>query len=241
MISLTIIRYRRLYIPLALAAMALHRLPLWVNKKCLFWKLLGSGKNGTFDLKPDWQQWALLAVWKDQEDFNRFYKYSIISKWWKMFAQEQYTILLETLSSYGKWDNIEPFIIKKNNKNYNGEYVGPVAVLTRATIRFKQLKSFWRNVEKVAVLMNKAPGYIISFGIGETPVYRQATFSIWKTLDDVKNFAYRSKEHGEVIQKTRKEDWYSEELFARFKPIATIGTIKGVNPLENLNIPLVKI
>ena len=81
--------------------------------------------------------------------------------------------------------------------------------------------------------MVTAKGYITSFGIGEAPVYRQAIFSIWESLDDVKNFAYRSREHGEVIKKTRSENWYKEELFARFKPIATYGTIKGKDPMSN--------
>ena len=44
----------------------------------------------------------------------------------------------------------------------------------------------------------------------------QATFSVWKNFDAVKKFAYVSKEHSEIIKKTRKRNWYSEDLFARF-------------------------
>jgi hypothetical protein len=39
-----------------------------------------------------------------------------------------------------------------------------------------------------------------------------------------------------VIRKTRKEDWYSEELFARFKILKTIGSLGGINPLASLNL-----
>ena len=120
-----------------------------------------------------------------------------------------------------------------DNSNNIG-YTGIVAVLTRATIRLNKLKGFWSNVDGVANIMASAPGYITSFGIGEAPVYRQATFSIWKSAADVKAFAYASKEHAEVIKKTRDENWYSEELFARFKPVASFGTINGKDPLENL-------
>jgi hypothetical protein len=47
--------------------------------------------------------------------------------------------------------------------------------------------------------------YVTSFRAGEAPFYRQATFSVWKDLDDVKAFAYQSEEHKEVIQKARDE------------------------------------
>lgn len=216
-------------IPFALLAMAIHRLPLWLQKGCTFWKLLGSGNNGTFDLHPDWQQWGLLAVWDSKETYYRFNKHSFIVKWWDLLARERWTILLEPLQSHGKWDEKEPF----GNPNING-YSGPIAVLTRATIRLSKLKSFWGNVDTVANIMATAPGYITSFGIGEAPVYRQATFSLWRSVEDVKAFAYASREHSEVIKKTRNDNWYSEELFARFKPVASMGTNHDKNPLEIL-------
>jgi len=230
-VSLTIVRYRKSLIPFALLAMAVHRLPLILYKKCSFWKLLGSGRNGTFDLQPDWQQWGLLAVWDNREAFDEFYNNSFINSWWDTFTAEKWTILCEPLQSHGKWDNKEPFG-KPDIKEING----PVAVLTRATIRFNKLKSFWSNVDSVANIMADAPGFITSFGIGEAPVYRQATFSIWKSIEDVKAFAYTSKEHSEVIKKTRNENWYSEELFARFKIVNSLGTINGKNPLKGIEL-----
>jgi hypothetical protein len=228
-VSLTIVRYRTTLIPLALFAMAVHRLSISRQKGCTFWKLLGSGKSGTFDLKPDWQQWGLLAVWDDQSSFDVFYRQSFIANWWRRFTTEQWTILLSPMQSRGQWDGKEPF--GKPNESINSE---PVAVLTRATIRLKKLKAFWAHVDGVSHMMAAAPGYITSFGIGEAPFYRQSTFSIWRNLDDVKGFAYRSKEHAEVIKKTRDDDWYSEELFARFKIIDAFGTLHGADPLKGL-------
>ncbi|WP_026898391.1 DUF3291 domain-containing protein [Daejeonella oryzae] len=235
-LSLTIVRYRPLFVPLALLAMALHRIPLTFTKNCSFWKLVGCGKNGSFDLNPDWQQWGLLAVWNSMDDYEKFNKLSFISGWWKIFCKEQWTILGEPLHSHGKWSGKEPFKSFKNDvtAKRKTDYQGPVAILTRATIRINKLRNFWNNVDSVASIMAKAPGYIHSFGIGEAPVFMQATFSIWNSVEDVKNFAYKSKEHAEVIAKTRKENWYSEELFARFIPLSISGTLNGVDPLEGL-------
>lgn len=226
-VSLTIVRYRKAFIPFALFAMAIHRLPLALQKGCTFWKLLGCGRNGTFDLSPDWQQWGLLAVWNTRDDFDNFQQRSFISLWWKKLATESWTILAEPLQSHGKWDGKEPF-----GHADAKDYTGPIAVLTRATIRLNRLKNFWSHVDQAAAHMAQAQGYITSVGIGEAPVYRQATFSVWESLDDVKAFAYRSREHAEVIKKTRSEGWYSEELFARFKPVATWGTLNGSDPLQ---------
>jgi heme-degrading monooxygenase HmoA len=230
-VSLTIVRYRKSLVPFALLAMAVHRLPLMLNKKCSFWKLLGSGHNGTFDLQPDWQQWGLLAVWNDREAFDNFYNNSFINTWWNTFTAEKWTILCEPLQSHGKWDGHEPF-----GKPDAKVITGPVAILTRATIRLNKLKGFWSNVDNVANIMADAPGFIKSFGIGEAPIYRQATFSIWKSIENVKAFAYTSKEHAEVIKKTRNENWYSEELFARFKIVDSFGTINGKKPLKGIEL-----
>lgn len=227
-VSLTIVRYRKALVPFALLAMAVHRLPMWLQSGCSFWKLLGSGRNGTFDLQPDWQQWGLLAVWDSLDDYERFAKTSFVSKWWKKFGRECWTIICEPAQSHGKWDGREPF-----GKANNTLAEGPVAVLTRATIRMSKLKNFWSHVDEIAELMTQAPGYINSIGVGEAPVYRQATFSVWESMEQMKAFAYGSK-HAQVIKKTRSEDWYSEELFARFKIIGSNGTIHGKNPLDGL-------
>lgn len=217
---------------MALLAMAVHRWPLMVRQECKFWKLLGSGRNGTFDLKPDWQQWGLLAVWDSREDFEDFQRRSMVSKWWQIFAREQWTLLCEPLQSHGKWDGAQPF--GEHGSSGQTTYSGPVAVLTRATIRMNRLKNFWSHVDEVASIMTSAKGYVASFGVGEAPVYRQATLSVWESVDDVKAFAYRSREHAEVIKKTRDENWYSEELFARFKPVKAFGTLNGTDPLKGL-------
>lgn len=229
LVSLTIIRYRKPLIPLALLAMALHRFFMRKQQGCNFYRLLGSGRNGTFSLNPDWQQWGLLAVWDNREYFDNFYASSSVSKWWHKFATEMWTVLCTPLQSHGKWDGQEPF-----GKVNTPIPDGPIAILTRATIRAGRLKNFWSHVAATSALMNRSRGYIMSLGVGEMPFYRQATFSVWQSMEDVKRFAYGSEEHAEVIRKTREENWYSEELFARFKLVDSFGVINGTNPLKEI-------
>lgn len=218
LVSLTIVKYPKRYIPVAFLAMAVHRLPLYFNRSCQFYKLLGCGKNGTFDIHPDFQQWGLIAVWDSLEDYKNFKDKSFINKWWKLFTISQSTVLLEPLSSHGKWSGKTPFGSPK--LKHNGD---KIAVLTRATIRWNKLRNFWRNVPPVASIMGQAKGFITSVGIGEAPFFMQATFSVWESEEDVVKFAYKDAEHAKVIKLTRDEKWYSEELFARFKIIANEG------------------
>lgn len=235
LVTLTIVRYPKKYIPFAVLAMALHRLPFWLNKNISFYKLLGCGKNGTFDKNPDWQQWGILAVKSKETTHDNFEQATIIDslygsfiyKWFQFFNCETWTILLEPMEGHGKWDNKEPF----GQLNKQSTYNGMIATLTRATIRINKLKAFWQNVASAANEMAGAKGFITSVGIGEMPYIKQATFSIWQSREDMKAFAYQMHQHTAIIQKTRKERWYSEDMFVRFKPLKTFGTIKGMDPL----------
>ena len=98
-----------------------------------------------------------------------------------------------------------------------------VAVLTRATIRINRLKNFWKNVNAAASGMATASGFILSYGIGEVPWIKQATFSVWQNKESMKAYAYKMQTHADVIKKTRKENWYKEELFVRFQIINVKG------------------
>jgi heme-degrading monooxygenase HmoA len=227
-VSLTTVRYKKWQTPFALLAMAIHRLPLSLQKGCSFWKLLGTGKDKHFTLNPDWQQWGILAVWDDRASFDQFYNQSAIAFWWNFFLVERWTILCEPLQSHGKWGGKEPFgsaAIK--------DYDGPIVVLTRANIRYSKLKQFWLSVKNVEDQLYRAKGYIMSVAIGET-FSLAATFSVWESMEDMKAFSYAGGEHTDVIKRARNEDWMSEELFARFKPIESFGTINGQNPLKDL-------
>ncbi len=223
--------------------MALFRLPLWLDKKIRFWKLMGCGKNGTFDKKPDWRQWAILQVRSTklevrsedagsvQNGFPVGLLPSFVVKYCNFFNCEIFTMALEPLAGHGLWDGKQVFGDLPKNNNHDGV----VAVLTRATIRASKLKSFWRNVGPVAMEMKTAPGFIYSVGIGEVPLVKQATFSVWGCQERMQQFAYRMQQHRDVIHKTRKEHWYSEEMFIRFKITAVYGTLHGKNPIEASN------
>jgi hypothetical protein len=218
--------------------MALQRIPLSFNKQVSFYKLMGCGKNGTFDKLPDFYQWGIFTVHRsgftvEPADLvsnlllKKLYG-SFISNWLRLFKCEIYSVLLEPIEGHGFWDGKEVFGILPNNSIHEGR----IAILTRATIRLNRLNQFWKHVAPVSLKMKSSKGFITSFGIGEIPWIKQATFSVWESKDDMLTFAYGMKEHTEVVKKTREEQWYSEEMFVRFKILGSKGSIRGIDPLK---------
>ena len=76
--------------------------------------------------------------------------------------------------------------------------------------------------------MASTRGLLKSYGIGEVPWIKQATFSIWQDKNAMKEFAYGMQQHKEVISRTRKEDWYKEEMFVRFRILDVKGFEKNI-------------
>ncbi|KQM66109.1 spheroidene monooxygenase [Pedobacter sp. Leaf216] len=224
-VALTITKFHRLTIPFAFIGMAVLRLPLWLTKTCRFWKLMGSGKDAQVDLAPDYRHWAVLTTWDNRADCDHFYRNSFVVKWFRFFGIEHFTMLLDPLASHGLWSGKQPFIISKNKSQHQGK----IAVITRAAIKFNKLKEFRQNIKRAANAMRNAPGFVLSAGVGENPFFDQATFSIWTDADSMKNYAYKSFDHSDVIKLTRERQWYKEELFARFAIIDSWGTLNGVS------------
>ena len=53
--------------------------------------------------------------------------------------------------------------------------------------------------------IKEAAGVYYYKGIGELPFIQQATISLWKSVDDVLQFAYKSKIHSKIVKKQEKK------------------------------------
>ena len=184
-----------------------------------FFKMLGSGGGSGFAIYPNLGVYACLAVWESEaaakaamaqhEDWQELSRH----------ASRKWTLFLHTLQAHGKWDGANPFPVN-GEAGYDGQLIG---VLTRATIRPSRLLRFWRSVPNSSQMILSQPGHLFSIGIGELPLIQQATFSLWTDLASIKRYAYQDGAHKKVVQQTRRYDWYSEELFARFMPYRVTG------------------
>ncbi|TMR38311.1 spheroidene monooxygenase [Nonomuraea zeae] len=195
----------------------------------LFWRLLGTGQGRSMSLGADLRRWALFAVWRGEDDLEEFLRASPIAARWRAEAAESWQVRLAPLASRGAWAGRDP-LGGLTPRPAGG--AGPVAVLTRASIRPGRLIAFYRSVPPVDELLRRQDGCLASIGMGEWPLARQATFSLWRDREAVRAFAYQGAAHQKVIQRVRAHDWYAEELFARFTPYAGEGTWDGADPLR---------
>jgi len=206
-----------------LAQMALVRPVLRRVPGLRFWKLLGTGDG--FSLRPDFNRYGLLAVWESPEHALAFFDGAPIMRHFRQRADETWTIRMVAIQARGSWSGVNPF------EPVAPWHKGSLAVLTRATIRWRRLAAFWSRVPAINRTLDGVPGLVLSVGIGEAPIVRQATFSLWRSEAEMHAFAYRTPVHAKVVRRTRSEAWYAEDLFARFAPVSSEGTWNGEDPL----------
>nr|WP_239080610.1 monooxygenase [Actinoplanes brasiliensis] len=148
---------------------------------------------------------------------------------WDKLAVASARVELEPLLSRGSWSGQRPFTVPDRSEisgsgipggtdnAADGGVHGPmVLALTRARLRPSKMRTFYRAVPAVVPEVERAPGLLARFGIGEAPIGYQGTISLWRNAADLARFAYRQPEHRAVIARTPADRWYSEELFARF-------------------------
>lgn len=195
-----------------------------------FAKLLGTGSGIGFSARPDPRTWALFAVWESDDAWARFRDESRVMRQYRERGEEVYSLLLRPVSAHGAWDGATLFAGAAGQIG-DGE---PLVVLTRAAIRLRRALRFWSLVEPVDATLRGNPDLLLTFGAGEVPWLRQATLSVWRSTAAMRDWALGSASHREAVRRTRAEDWYAEELFARFRLVGHEGQIFGGDPLAGL-------
>lgn len=223
-VRLDITRVRSRHILIAFSLMARQRLSMRKLPGLTFYKLMGTGSGKTFTVRDaDLNHWCVLSVWKTQED-SLAYLTSKPARQWRKIALTEANIELEPLSAKGTWAKKSPF-----GNPVPEKWDGLTAALTRASIKPRWWREFWRSVPPVSADLNSTAGLITSLGIGEAPIGLQGTFSIWETNESITAFSSKQKPHAAVIARTHETGWYSEELFARFKVKKLSGTFAGLD------------
>ncbi|MCL4119358.1 UNVERIFIED_CONTAM: hypothetical protein GTU68_030715 [Idotea baltica] len=190
-----------------------------------FWKLCGSGTGEGFTPIPNTAVYSILATWPDEETARRQTRSAPVFLRYLKRASECWTVFLAPISARGEWSGVCPFQTTDHTDQ------GPVAALTRATIRPLKALKFWRRVPDISSVIGADGNVIFKIGIGEVPLMHQITFSIWPDTRAMADFARADGPHARAIRAVREGNWFSEELYARFRVLGDSGTWQGSSPL----------
>lgn len=204
-------RIRRRHLPWAIIRMGLDRI-LLKRSALTFWKLLGTGSGKTFTVRDaNALRWGVVMIGESFPQLTHWDRRAIARK----------EFLLGPIAVNGLWAGINPF--EAMERTDGASWKGKVAAITRARIKLRHNRIFWRSVPPVNVALHNAAGLERAIGIGEAPIGLQGTFSIWDSPRAISDFAYRSSAHQQAIRATKEIGWYSEEMFARFAVIEESG------------------
>lgn len=226
------------------ASLSLFRFPRWGDRLWVFGqmalarpglrriagldfaRLCGSGTGEGFTPKPNTAVWAIFAVWNSRESADTGLAEAPVFRRWSGRAAESCTFFLEPYSARGAWGGQTPL-------RPHGGADGALAALTRATVRPRAALRFWNSVPDISARIGADTNVAFKIGIGEVPLLHQVTFSVWPDAARMAAFA-RTGPHAEAIAAVRDGDWFSEELYARFRVTGATGRWDGRNPLCKL-------
>lgn len=198
----------------------LGRWPLRQVPGLRFAKQLGSGFEGGFGLRPSSSRQGLFLLFDDAAAADAFCAGSPLLDHYRRRARELCLVTLRAYSSRGSWAGTRFGAMQPPPQD------GPIATLTRASIRPSRVLPFWRMAPPAQAALEQAPGCLLAVGLGEAPLLRQATFSIWDSSASMEAYA-RSGAHLDAIRAAQRGGFFSESMFVRFVPLRLRGDWKG--------------
>lgn len=185
-----------------------------------FAKLLGSGHEGRFGLKPSASIQGVFCIFDDDASADAFTQDGGLLQTWRSRAREHFCLRLRACSSRGSWSGIPLPVTAALPAQ------GPIASLTRASIRPGRAAAFWRMEPAAERSLTEASGCLLAVGVGEAPLLRQATFTLWESVAAMDAYARRGA-HLAAIRAAAERGFFSESMFVRFVPQRTEGSWRG--------------
>lgn len=185
-----------------------------------FARVLGSGRDGGFGLAPSLDTQGLIAFFDDEADARAFAGSALVAAY-RERAQASLQALLRATSCRGSWGGVSLAVTASTPPPD-----APMASLTRASIRARHAPAFWRHAPAAQDGVRNAPGCRLAVGLGEAPLLRQATFSLWDNAAAMDAYA-RSGAHQRAIDGAWQHGWFSESMFVRFAAIELAGQWQG--------------
>jgi spheroidene monooxygenase len=186
-----------------------------------FARVLGSGQGGGFGLRPGLDHQGVFLMFDELAQALAFVSGSPLLAAYRERAEQCLVAVLQASSARGRWGGQAMRAIAPSPGP--GE---PLVALTRASIRPTQALRFWRHSPASESALAAAPGCRLAVGLGEAPVLRQATLSLWDDVAAMNAYA-RTGAHQRAIEASTREGYFSESMFVRFVPLWMQGRWAG--------------
>ena len=194
----------------------------------VFAKVMGSGHEGGFSLRPSASHQGFICCFDGWASAVAFLNGPLMQQL-RQKARDWWQGLFAVQSARGAWDQQVWDITPANLI----EHVSPppesgemLAVITRASIKPAKAMAFWRYAPAAQADLEQAPGCQIAMGLGEAPLLRQCTFSLWQDLDCMQRYAHHDA-HKQAIDAAYRHQFFSESLFVRMRLLSMQGQWKG--------------
>jgi len=217
---LLLVKFRGAAVPWGLSRLMLGARPLAAVPGLRFARVLGSGRDGGFGLAPGFDHQGLMCFFDDEDSARTFAQGAALMRAYRDHACESLLALLRATSCRGSWSGVSLAVTAAAQAD------APMAALTRASIRPRHATRFWRRAPATHEGIARADGCRFAIGLGEAPLLRQATFSLWDNAQAMEAYA-RGGAHLVAIQAAYQQGWFSESMFVRFAPISIEGDWRG--------------
>jgi hypothetical protein len=217
---LLLVRFRSRAVPWGLWRLVLGERAVGNVPGLRFARVLGSGRDGGFGLAPGFDHQGLMCFFDDEGSARAFAQTAAVMRAYRDHARESLLALLRATSCRGSWAGASLAVTAPPHADL------PMAALTRASIRLRHAVRFWRQAPATHDGIARAEGCRLAVGLGEAPLLRQATFSLWDNAQAMDHYA-RSGAHLAAIQGAYQQGWFSESMFVRFAPIEISGQWHG--------------
>lgn len=185
-----------------------------------FARVMGSGHEGGFGLRPSLEHQGLFTVFDSLDAAAAFLARSPMVARYRERSAELCTLLLRPWSVRGRWGG-HTFVPTPGPAP-----AGPVLALTRASIKPLRAAGFWAMAPAAQADLGRAEGCRLAAGLGEAPLLRQCTVSLWDSVAAMDAYA-RTGPHLAAIRAAAQQGFFSESMFARFTPLQVEGRWQG--------------
>lgn len=221
MLAMMLVRLRSSAVPFGWAQLVRAQLeaPLaWPGLR--FARVLGSGRGGGFGLVPSLHRQGWIGFFDDEANAQSFVEASPLARAYHQRAEELLVATARATSCRGSWSGATLAVTAQARP---GERC---AALTRAAIRPLAAARFWRHAPATGRGIAEAEGCQLAAGLGEAPLLRQATFSLWDDSAAMDAYARRGA-HQSAIAGAWREGWFAESMFVRLQPLRVEGRWHG--------------